>query len=121
MPSRVVGYTNERRRDRRREILNEAMLDDQPVRILDIGLSGFGADGAKKVTKDLNWPEVDQLSELRFTDYKGRDVLILVTITNVEIEECRFGGNFTELPGNAFDVLQDLVMMRDLRAAAAAE
>ncbi len=69
----------------------------------------------------MNWPEVDQLSELRFTDYKGRDVLILVTITNVEIEECRFGGNFTELPGNAFDVLQDLVIMRDLRAAAAAE
>ena len=121
MPSRVVGYPNERRRDRRREILIEAMLDDQPVRILDIGLSGFGADGAKKVTKDLNWPEVDQLSELRFTDYKGRDVLILVTITNVEIEECRFGGNFTELPGNAFDVLQDIVMMRDLRAAAVAQ
>ncbi|MGB0627469.1 MAG: hypothetical protein ACPGQ5_12965 [Alphaproteobacteria bacterium] len=48
-------------------------------------------------------------------------MLILVTITNVEIEECRFGGNFTELPGNAFDVLQDLVMMRDLRATAAAE
>ena len=56
MSSRVVGYTNERLCDRRREILIEAMLDDQPVRILDLGLSGFGADGAKmvsgKVTQD---------------------------------------------------------------------
>jgi len=121
MSSRVVGYTNERRRDRRREILIEATLDDQPIRILDIGLSGFGADGAKKVTKDIIWPEEGQLSELRFTDYRGRDVLILINVTSVEIDEGRFGGEFVELPGNAFDVLQDIVTLRDLRSAAAAE
>lgn len=119
MSTRVVGYTNERRRDRRREILIEATLDDEPIRILDIGLAGFGADGAKRVTKDIIWPEEGQLSELRFTDYRGRDVLILVNVTNVEIEEFKFGGEFVELPGNAFDVLQDIVTFRDLRATAA--
>ncbi|MBT4905363.1 MAG: hypothetical protein HOK98_00755 [Rhodospirillaceae bacterium] len=119
MSTRIVGYTNERRRDRRREILIEATLNDEPVRILDIGLSGFGADGAKQVTKDTIWPEIDQLAELRFTEYRGRDVLILINITSIEIEEGRFGGEFTELPGNAFDVLQDLVLQRDLRHAAA--
>jgi hypothetical protein len=120
MSTRVIGYTNgDRRRDRRREIVIEAMLDDQPIHILDIGLSGFGADGAKQVTKDLIWPEVEQLAELRFTDYRGRDVLILVNITNVEVEDGKFGGEFYELPGNAFDVLQDIVTLRDLRGAAA--
>lgn len=40
MSTRVVGYMNgDRRRDRRREIVIEAMLDDQPIHILDIGLS----------------------------------------------------------------------------------
>lgn len=121
MGTRIVGYANsDRRRDRRREVLIEAMLDDQPVRILDIGLSGFGADGAKKVSDELDWPELDELAELCFTDYKGREVIILVTITTIDVEEGRFGGEFCELPGNAFDVIQDLVMMRDLRAAAAA-
>jgi hypothetical protein len=119
MSTRVVGYTNERRRDRRRDIVLESTLDDQPIHIVDIGLSGFGAEGARMETKDLTWPMDGQRSELRFTDYKGREVLILVIITNVFVAEGRFGGQFYELPGNAFDVVQDLVMQCDLRRAVA--
>ena len=119
MATRIVGSTNERRRDRRRDIVMESTLDGQPIYIVDIGLSGFGAEGARMETKDLSWPMEGQRSELRFTDYKGRDNLILVQITNVFVAEERFGGKFYELPGDAFDVIQDLVMLRDLRRAAA--
>ncbi|MBT3401514.1 MAG: hypothetical protein HOL07_12125 [Rhodospirillaceae bacterium] len=121
MATRIVGTPNERRRDRRRDVPIEATLDDQPIMIVDIGLSGFGAEGARMETKDLSWPMEDQRSELRFTDYRGRDVLILVQIASVDPVEGRFGGKFYELPGDAFDILQDLVMRRDLRRAAAAE
>jgi len=117
MSTRVVGKTNERRRDRRRELVIESTLDDQPIHIVDIGLSGFGA---RTETRDRTWPMEGQRSELRFTDYKGRETLILVEITNVFVAEGRFGGKFYELPGDAFDVIQDLVMLRDLRHTAAA-
>ena len=119
MSSKVVGYTNERRRDRRRDVPIEATLDDQPIMIVDIGLSGFGAEGARMETEDMTWPMEGQRAELRFVDYRGRDVLILVQITSVDVSEERFGGQFYELPGDAFDVLQDLVTRRDLRRAAA--
>lgn len=119
MSTRVIGYqNNERRRDRRREIVIEATLDGAPIMISNIGLSGFGATGAKKVTKDVIWPEEAQRAELSFTDYRGRETLILVVVNNVSVEDGTFGGTFIELPGNAFDVIQDLVMLRDLRAAA---
>ena len=120
MVTRVVGYTNERRRDRRRDVPIEATLDDQPILIIDIGLSGFGAEGARMDTKDLPWPIEEQRCELRFIDYQGRDVLLLVQIASVDPVSGRFGGKFYELPGDAFNVLQDLVMRRDLRRAAAA-
>lgn len=72
-------------------------------------------------TMDLTWPMEEQRCELRFVDYQGRDVLILVQIASVDGVGGRFGGKFYELPGDSFDVLQDLVMQRDLRRAAAAK
>lgn len=119
MVTRVVGFANkERRRDRRREIVIESTLDGAPIDILDISLSGFGAAGAKEVSKGVTWPTAGQRAELKFTDYKGREVLVLVKITNITVEDGRFGGTYFELPGEAFDVIQDLVMHKDLRAAA---
>lgn len=118
MASRVVGYIDlERRRDRRREIIMDATLDDQDVRILDIGLSGFGADGAFERHDKTIWPEINSRAELRFTDYKDREVLMLVEIASVDLETGRFGGSFIEISGLAFDVIQDLMLHRDLRAA----
>ena len=96
----------------------DATLDDQDIRILDIGLSGFGADGAFERHDKTIWPELDRRAELRFTDYKGREVLMLVEITSVDLETGRFGGSFIEISGLAFDVIQDLMLHRDLRAAA---
>lgn len=119
MASRFVGYIDlERRRDRRREITMDAKLDDQDIRILDIGLSGFGADGAFERHDKTIWPECDRRTELRFTDYRDREVLVLVKITSVDTETGRFGGGFIEISGLAFDVIQDLMLHRDLRAAA---
>ncbi len=116
MRTRVVALKNkERRRDRRREIVIESTLDGIDIDLRDVSLSAFGASGVL-VRKDKSvWPEEGQRSELRFVDYKGREVLILVEITYVSQEFGRFGGKFYELPGNAFDVIQDLVMLRDLR------
>lgn len=119
MASRVVGYIDqERRRDRRRAVIIDATLDEQDVKVLDIGLSGFGAEGAFLRHDKTAWPEVGARSELRFVDYKGRDLLMLVQITTVDTQTGRFGGTFIELPGLAFDVIQDLMLHRDLRVAA---
>lgn len=117
MPSRVIGYIDqERRRDRRREVIITASLDEQDINILDIGLSGFGAEGAFERHDRTTWPELDGRAELRFTDFKERSLLLLVEITSVDTKTGRFGGNFLELSGMAFDVIQDLMLHRDLRA-----
>jgi hypothetical protein len=94
MATRVVGNTNERRRDRWRDIPIEATLGDEPIMIIDIGLSGFGAEGARMATEELPWPMEEQRCELRFVDYQGRDVLILVQIASVDPVGGRFGGKF---------------------------
>lgn len=118
MASRVVGYIDqERRRDRRRAVIMPATLDGQDIRILDIGLSGFGADGAFERHDKTLWPEPGARAELAFTDYKGREVLMLVEIAASDPETGRFGGGFIELSGLAFDVIEDLMLHRDLRAA----
>jgi hypothetical protein len=119
MASRVVGYIDqERRRDRRRAVIMPATLDGQDIRILDIGLSGFGADGAFERHDKSIWPETGARAELAFTDYKSRDMLMLVEITSADHETGRFGGSFIELSGLAFNVIEDLMLHRDLRAAA---
>lgn len=116
MPSRVIGYIDqERRRDRRRAVIMEASLDDQEIKILDIGLSGFGAEGAFLRHNKTTWPKLDSRAELRFTDFKDRKLLMLVEITSVDTKIGRFGGNFLEVSGLAFDVIQDLMLHRDLR------
>jgi len=116
MSTRVIGFADkELRRDRRRAVAIDAVLDTQDVKILDIGLSGFGATGAYQRHDRTPWPHVDQRAELDFQDYKGRKVEVLVTISYVDVETGRFGGNFIELTGNAFDVIQDLMLHRDLR------
>jgi len=47
MSSRVIAHIEEeRRRDRRRAVIITASLDGQDIDVLDIGLSGFGAEGA---------------------------------------------------------------------------
>lgn len=116
MATRVIGIKkSERRRDRRRETVIQSTLDGIDVDLRDVSLSGFGASGVKKRSNGTVWPVEGQRSELRFTDYKGREVLILVEVTYVSAQFGRFGGKFYELPDQAFEVIQDLVMMRDLR------
>jgi hypothetical protein len=120
MATRIIGMKkDERRRDRRRDIVIGSTLDGIEIDVRDMSLSGFGASGVKKRKDATFWPVEGQRSELRFTDYKGREVLILVEITYVSTEAGRFSGRFYELPGKAFDVIQDLVMLRDLRASQA--
>jgi len=119
MGSRVVGYIDqERRRDRRRAVIMDATLDGQDIRILDIGLSGFGADGAFERHDKTIWPELGGRAELVFTDYKARRVLMLIKIEAVDAETGRFGGSYIELSGLAFNVIEDLMLHRDLRVAA---
>ena len=120
MASRLAGFTStERRRDRRRAVVIESTLDDEEIHILDIGLSGFGASGAITYKNQSTWPEIDQRAELKFTDYRNRKVFVLVTITYVDSESGRFGGTFMELAGNAYDVIEGLMLNRDWRAAKA--
>ncbi len=116
MATRIVGFANQdRRRDRRREIVTDATLDEQDITIHDIGLSGFGAVGAGLRRDGTTWLELDARGELKFTDFKERKVMLLVNITYVDGNTGRFGGSFIELSGNAFDVIQDLMLDRDLR------
>lgn len=116
MVSRVVGYANQdRRKDRRRDVVLDAKLDDQDVKILDIGLSGFGATGAYETHARTTWPVENSRGELSFTDFRGRKIEMLVVITYADGESGRFGGNFLELSGTAFDSIQDLMLHRDLR------
>lgn len=116
MSTRIVGFANQdRRKDRRRAIVMDATLDDQDIKIHDIGLSGFGAVGAYIQHDKTPWPELDSTAELKFTDFKGRKVMLLVSITSLDAENGRFGGSFVELSGQAFDVIQDLMLHRDLR------
>lgn len=116
MSTRIVGFAEqERRRDRRRAIVMCATLDDKDVRILDIGLSGFGAVGGYVRHDHTSWPQLDQKAELKFTDFKGREMQMFVDITYVDAANERFGGSFVELSGHAFDVIQDLMLHRDLR------
>lgn len=118
MSTRVIGFADkELRRDRRRAVAIDALLDAQDVRILDIGLFSFGATGAFLRHDNTPWLEVEQRAELEFSDYKTRKVEILVTINFVDVETGQFGGNFIELSGNAFDVIQDLMLHLDLRVA----
>lgn len=118
MASRVIGFANQdQRRDRRREIVIPATLDDRDIEIHNIGLSGFGAMRAIVRRDKTTWPELDQRAELRFVDYRGRNLFVLVTITHIDPETGYFGGEFVELPGKAFDVIQDLMLHRDLRVA----
>jgi len=118
MSTRVIGFADkELRRDRRRAVAIDALLDAQDVRILDIGLFSFGATGAFLRHDNTPWPEVEQRAELELSDYKTHKVEILVTINFVDVETGRFGGNFIELSGNAFDVIQDLMLHLELRVA----
>jgi hypothetical protein len=119
MSSRVIAHIEEeRRRDRRRAVIITASLDGQDIDILDIGLSGFGAAGAFERHDRSTWPELGGRAELRFTDFKDRSLLLLVEITSVDTKKGRFGGNFIELSGLAFDVIQDLILHRDQRVKA---
>lgn len=116
MSTRIVGFANQdRRKDRRRAIVMDATLDDQDIKIHDIGLSGFGAVGAYMRHDMTPWPQLESRGELKFTDFKGREVDLLVSVTSLDVDNGRFGGHFIELPGLAFDVIQDLMLHRDLR------
>lgn len=102
MSTRVIGYQNN---EWLREIVLEATLDGDPITISNIALSGFGATGAKKVTKGVIWPVEGQGTELSCTDCWGHETLILVIVNNVSVEDGTFDGTFIDLPGNAFDVI----------------
>jgi len=45
-------------------------------------------------------------------------MLLLVESTSVDTKKGRLGGNFIELSGLAFDVIQDLILHRDQRVKA---
>ena len=116
MVTRVVGYANlDQRKDRRRAVVMAARLDGQDVKILDIGLSGFGASGAFEKHDRTPWPAEGLRTVLEFTDFRGREIEIPVAISYTEPENGRFGGGFIELDGRAFDSIQDLMLHRDLR------
>lgn len=116
MVTRVVGFAEQdRRRDRRRDVVIDALLDGEDIQILDIGLSGFGAAGAYERHDRTIWPKPDTKAELEYTDFRGRKIEMIVEITNSDPESGRFGGNFLELSGASFDAIQDLMLRRDLR------
>lgn len=116
MATRVVGFADQdRRRDRRREVVIDALLDGKDIQILDIGLSGFGASGAFEKHDRTVWPTPESTAELDYTDFRGRRIEMLVEITNLDAKTGRFGGNFLEVSGAAFDAIQDLLLRRDLR------
>ncbi|MBO6785149.1 MAG: hypothetical protein JJ899_18020, partial [Alphaproteobacteria bacterium] len=78
----------------RRALMLDATLNEEDVKILDIGLSGFGGTGAFERHDGTTWPIVDTLAELEFTDFRGRKIEMLVEVTYAEAESGRFGGNF---------------------------
>ncbi len=111
MATRIIGSADQERcRCRRRTVMIEALLDGKDIQILDIGQSGFGASGALEKHDCIVWPTTDNKAELDYTDFRGRQIEMLVEITNVDPETVRFDGNLPEVSGAAFDAIQDFLV-----------
>jgi len=107
----ITVMRKERRRDRRRALELDAYLDGQPVALVDLSASGFGAalDATDHGVRNFRVGSRLRL-ELRFGD--GQEVVLSVEITRSSPRTGTVAGTFLELSDAAYNTIESLLTGR---------
>jgi hypothetical protein len=107
----ITVMRKERRRDRRRELELEASLDGQPVALVDLSASGFGAalDATDQGIREFR---VGQCLRLELQLGAGEALVLSVEITRSSPQTGVVAGTFREISDQAYNTIESLLTGR---------
>lgn len=110
----VTVIRKERRRDRRRQLQIEALLEGQPVQLTDLSAAGFGAaiDATDHQPRDFR---VGQRLHLELQLPDGEWLSLPVEVTRPMGENGVVGGVFGQLTDSAYNAIESLLTGRFTR------
>ena len=112
--AKIIDVTpDERRRDWRRTIVLDALLDGHPIKILDVSFGGVG--GAIEIVGQAEYhPELGRILPLSIESERGNTITFEVEIIRLLEPNGVFGARFTSLNDEQFRAVERLTMGRSL-------
>ncbi|NKB48937.1 MAG: hypothetical protein GKS02_06185 [Alphaproteobacteria bacterium] len=109
MKKRTTFDAKEKRRDQRRPVSIDGMIDGVRFDLIDISLSGLGARTVALGQADGLELEEDQEASLTFTAPDNQQVTLAVTIRRIDHEAGEFGATFARISDQEFDAIEKLM------------
>lgn len=109
MPDGNLGATRNRRRHPRSQTMLPALLDQYPVTITDISLSGVGSGALEMLADSFDLPHRGQRASLRLLDGNQFSDNIEIEIIRVSSEKGRLGARYVNLSKEQSDMIAGLV------------
>jgi hypothetical protein len=112
MKQRVSFSSKEQRRDQRRAVSIDGMLDGYQVQIVDLSLSGVGGGAVELLEKQSLGLQEGQYAVLEFRGGDDQRVSLNVEIRRVFEETGEFGAVFHDISTADFDAIESLMFPR---------
>ncbi len=110
--SRVIEVSQvERRRDWRRQVLLDAVMDGHPVKVLDVGSGGFGA--VLEIEGEGNYlPDVGSKVDIEIAPEAGQFSRFQVEVTRLDPVTGKFGARFRNLTDSQYKIVERMTLGR---------